>query len=174
MRRRYVHFDITRIVQAWTGGAPNHGLQLRLADESDQMTSWRRFYSMERGEQGGAPRIDLTYNRAPRAPARLADSTAPTPDGTRQAAAGPFTMSAEIGDDDGEWVDARFEISLDPATGDHGVVWTGSGSSRTGHVGHIVVEARVLRPGVRYRWRVRGDDGSDVGPWSAYQHFQAR
>ncbi|MEV4014282.1 DNRLRE domain-containing protein [Nonomuraea angiospora] len=165
----YVRFDVTEIVRAWASGAPNHGLQLRGADAP----RLRKFYSTERGEEGGAPQLDVTYNTPPAAPAGTGDTTLTDAAGVRTATTPAFSMWALIADADGEWVDARFEISHDPAHGRSGVVWTGTGSSSSREAARITLDGRVLSPGGWYQWRVRGDDGAAAGPWSPYLPFRA-
>ncbi|TDC90804.1 DNRLRE domain-containing protein [Nonomuraea deserti] len=168
----YLRLDVTGIVRAWARGAPNHGLQLRAAPGASA-PHVHTFYATERGEEGGAPELDITYNTPPPAPARLGDTTATGAGGVRVATTAEFSMWALIADADGEWVDARFEISHDPAYGRGGVVWTGAGSSSAQEAARITLDSRVLTPGGRYRWRVRGDDGSAMGPWSPYLAFHA-
>ncbi|MEV4109873.1 hypothetical protein [Nonomuraea sp. NPDC049695] len=83
-----------------------------------------------------------------------------------------LALRATVADADGEWLDADFELSPDPAHDTGTVVWRGSASTRTGQPGTVTVDRAVLRPDVSYRWRVRGNDGSDTGPWSAYRYVR--
>jgi hypothetical protein len=157
----YLRFDVTAIVRAWAAGEPNHGLQLRARDESSPR-AWRRFYASERDEEGGPPRLDIVYNAVPETPSRLSHTVGAT----------SLVLSAGVADADGEWLDAEFELSPDPAGGAGTGIWRGSASARTGRPGTVTVGRDVLRPGVLYRWRVRGSDGTDSGPWSPYQYVR--
>ncbi|MFB4286669.1 DNRLRE domain-containing protein [Nonomuraea sp. ATR24] len=50
----FLTWGVTGIAQAWAKGAPNHGIQLRGADESEA-TNWRAFAASENKEQGVKP-----------------------------------------------------------------------------------------------------------------------
>ncbi|MEV4373714.1 DNRLRE domain-containing protein [Nonomuraea sp. NPDC049637] len=160
----YLRFDVTGIVRAWTAGEPEDGLQVRAHDEDDPH-AWRRFYAGERGEEGAAPRLDIVYNAVPGTPSMLGQSI-----GTS------LTLSAAVADPDGEWLDAEFELSVAPAHGTSTstgmVIWRGSASTRAGRPGTVTVDRALLRPDVLYRWRVRGDDGTDTGPWTGYRYVR--
>jgi len=65
-----------------------------------------------------------------------------------------------------------FEVA-NPATGV--VVASGAGATvASGADSAWAVPANKLAAGSTYRWRARGNDGTGVGPWSAYKYFNTQ
>jgi hypothetical protein len=59
----FLSWGVTGIAQAWAKGAPNHGIQLRGADETEA-TNWRAFAASENKEQGvKPPTLVVVYTR---------------------------------------------------------------------------------------------------------------
>ncbi|WP_156325699.1 DNRLRE domain-containing protein [Nonomuraea sp. SBT364] len=59
----FLTWGVTGIAQAWAKGAPNHGIQLRGADENEA-TNWRAFAASENKEEGvKPPTLAVVYSR---------------------------------------------------------------------------------------------------------------
>ncbi|MER7206492.1 DNRLRE domain-containing protein [Streptosporangium sp. NPDC000239] len=59
----YLRWEVTSIARAWAAGAPNHGVQLRSANEAEA-DNWRAFAASENKEEGvGQPTLTVTYRR---------------------------------------------------------------------------------------------------------------
>ncbi|MFF0574628.1 DNRLRE domain-containing protein [Streptosporangium saharense] len=59
----YLRWEVTSIARAWASGAPNHGVQLRGANEAEA-NNWRAFASSENRDKGvRQPTLTVTYRR---------------------------------------------------------------------------------------------------------------
>ncbi|MFC4117038.1 DNRLRE domain-containing protein [Nonomuraea zeae] len=59
----FLAWPVTDIAKAWAGGAPNHGIQLRGADENEK-TNWRAFAASENKNEGvHPPTLTVAYWR---------------------------------------------------------------------------------------------------------------
>ncbi|MFB9881802.1 DUF6531 domain-containing protein [Planobispora siamensis] len=118
------------------------------------------------GGAGGEDCTDaLTLTLEPASPATASTATGGAVtgiDGTSYTGATPRLYAAAT-DANGDTVRLDFEVST--ATGT--VLWTGSVSGvSAGKQGAIEVPAGTLADGQAWRWRARGFDGIDYGPWS--------
>ncbi|GIH25507.1 hypothetical protein Aph01nite_38170 [Acrocarpospora phusangensis] len=168
-------WSIEDIVQAWTDGGSNYGLQIRAADES-VATNWRMFRSSENTVGAHPPQLTVQWNSYPTVPTNL--SITPSAGGTNGGLYVTSLTPALTGlVGDGEWDTERidFVIERDPAypAEGSGTVWTGSVNNlMQGELGTIAVPAGALANGNHYRWRARGYDGTDYSrSWSAWQTF---
>jgi RHS repeat-associated protein len=111
------HWDVTKIVDGWANGTfSNYGLQIRANTETAN-AAWRRYRSINYTDPTVAPRLVVTYNRAPNTP------TQPTANAVGTYAAHDTdpvqtyvqdttpTFSTTVSDVDGGTVQARFEVS---------------------------------------------------------------
>ncbi|MFI1018695.1 DNRLRE domain-containing protein [Streptomyces sp. NPDC020965] len=171
-----VDFDIDAIVQAWTDGQPNHGLQIRGTSETDSLT-WRRFRSANyvSGDHAQEPHLTVTYDSYPGAPtaSAISPSAVNAYNGIRYVTSLTPTLSAKVTDPDGATVRAQFEISPDPAYNDTTYTYTGtSGAVASGsNATFTIPTANKLPSGPKLRYRVRGYDGTFYGPWTGYMPF---
>ncbi|MET8162511.1 DNRLRE domain-containing protein [Sphaerisporangium sp. NPDC005289] len=167
----FMHWINTSMVQAWADGAANNGVQVRGASETDSNT-WRRFYSSNYSDSAYKPRLAVTYNSYPGAPAQITTGGAHQSGGIWYSTKTP-ALIASVPDPDGGQVRLDFEVSETTANGG-AVLWTGNTPNVTaGQTGQISVPAGILTQGRPYRWRTRGYDGTDYGAWSAYSTYTA-
>ncbi|MEV6985327.1 DUF4082 domain-containing protein [Sphaerisporangium sp. NPDC051017] len=168
-------FSIESILQAWSDGTPNYGLQIRAVNEADA-TNWRMFRSSENTAGMPGPKIIVQWNSYPTVPSALSitPSAGGTNGGTFVTSLTP-TLAGLVGD--GEWDTERidFEILRDPAypAEGTGTVWSGAVNGlQQGELGKIQVPAGKLADGKHYQWRARGFDGTDYSrSWSALKSF---
>ncbi|MGW0826015.1 DNRLRE domain-containing protein [Streptomyces sp. NPDC002845] len=172
-----MNFDIDAIVQAWAGGATNHGIQVRGASETDSMT-WRRFRSANYVSGNGStePHLTVTYNSYPATPASraISPSAVNAYNGKRYVTSLRPTLSATVTDADGSTARAQFEITEDPAYADaDGFSYTKSTSYvASGQTASLKIpEGSELPAGKHLRYRVRAYDGTDYGAWTGYTTF---
>ncbi|MFJ5657309.1 DNRLRE domain-containing protein [Streptomyces microflavus] len=171
-----VNFDVDSIVQDWAGGAANYGLQLRGADEKDA-TTWRRFRSANyvSGDGSSEPHLTVTYNSYPAVPVSgaIAPSQVNAYNGSRYVTSLTPTLSAKVTDPDGSKTKAQFEITPDPAHADTTYTYTAASALvASGSIASVAVPSATAFPaGSHLRYRVRANDGTDDGPWSAYSTF---
>jgi hypothetical protein len=79
------------------------------------------------------------------------------------------TLKANFSDPDGGRGHVDFEV-YNNATG--ALVTSGAGSTVTSvALSSWTVPAGKLAGGVTYKWRCRGNDGTDAGAWSVYKTF---
>lgn len=174
----WVDINVTKIVAAWASGAmdPANGLQLSGTETSG--SQWWAFCSRDYDPNAAActvssnvPTLSVTYNSYPGIPKSLAVEPSNAVSGTTWTDTLTPEISATIGDGDGGTMRADFEVwagsSNSPA------VEVVSGSKR-GSVGSPIlwsVPSGNLTDGSTYEFRVRGNDGVDFGPWSAWKVF---
>ncbi|WP_234375899.1 DNRLRE domain-containing protein [Streptomyces sp. CB01373] len=167
------NWTLTGMVQDWANGAANNGIQLRSSDEKD-LTNWRRFWSANYTTAGYAPKLVVTYNSYPTtASAAISPSFANPYNGTLYVTSLTPTLSAKVTDADGDSVKAQFEVVADPAKPDTTYTHTGTSASvASGATAKLAIPSASAFPaGSHLRFRVRGYDGTDYGPWSAYTRF---
>ncbi|WP_436700278.1 DNRLRE domain-containing protein [Nocardioides sp. BYT-33-1] len=140
-------WDATAIVQAWAGGAANHGVQVR-ADSESSATGYRQYRSLENGDSAKLPTLTITYTPAPepnQPPATPAQLNA-TPGAHGWVRSATPTLSAVVSDPEGGPVAAVFEI-VEGAD----VVWTGTSDEvASGGTASVQVPACVLAEGTAY------------------------
>ncbi|WP_182876624.1 DNRLRE domain-containing protein [Microbispora sp. H10670] len=169
-------WSIEDIVQYWTDHpAENYGLQVRAVSET-QATNWRMYRSSENTVGADGPRLTIQWNSYPTVPHHLTvnPSAGGTNGGTFVTSLTP-TMTGMVGD--GEWDTETISFYLEhdpsyPAEGT-GSVWTGSVTGiLQGELGTVTVPSGKLVNGYHYRWRARGDDGTDYSrDYSSYRYF---
>ncbi|MER7835336.1 DNRLRE domain-containing protein [Streptomyces sp. NPDC096040] len=167
------NWNLQTITQAWADGSTNYGLQIRSADETDS-TTWRRFRSANYTTTGYAPKLVVTYNSyATTSGAAISPSALNAYNGKRYATSLTPKLSAKVTDADGSSVKGQFEITADPDYADTTYSYTAtSGNVSSGGSASITVPtASALPAGKHLRFRVRGYDGTDYGPWSGYTTF---
>ncbi|MFJ3820394.1 DNRLRE domain-containing protein [Streptomyces nodosus] len=167
------NWTLTGMVQDWANGAANNGIQLRSSDEKD-LTNWRRFWSANYTTAGYAPKLVVTYNSYPTtASAAISPSFANPYNGSLYVTSLTPTLSAKVTDADGDSVKAQFEVTADPAKADATYSYTGTSASvASGSTAKLAIPSASAFPaGSHLRFRVRGYDGNDYGPWSAYTRF---
>lgn len=168
------NWTLTGMVQDWANGAPNDGIQIRSADETDP-TTWRRFRSANYSTAGYAPKLVVNYNSYPALPSAVSvtPSAADSYDHTRYVSSLTPSLQATVTDADGGSVQGQFEITADPAYADTAYSYTGTSASvSSGSTAkYTVPSGNALPNGVHLRMRVRGYDGTDYGSWSSYTAF---
>ncbi|WP_204069935.1 DNRLRE domain-containing protein, partial [Planobispora siamensis] len=162
-----MRFPITAMTQAWADGAANHGVQVRGVSEND-VRSYRMFHSTDFDVPGITPNppvLVAIYNSYPDTATISTDGEVAGTDDVAYTGATP-TLYAAATDADGGTMRLDFEVST--ATGT--IVWTGSSAAvNAGAQASVAIPAGKLADGQAWRWRARGFDGTDYGPWSAYK-----
>jgi RHS repeat-associated protein len=165
---------LTDLVQGWASGSmANHGLAVRADSESD-LASWKEFYSSDHG--WGHPQLEVTYNSYPNTPTSLSPAS-----GGYQATLTP-ELNGKYSDPDGGTGRVNYEVRLNSngnlvvassttrtpkATSGSLHPWTISDTSASVWSG----TPHQLINGTTYKWRARGDDGTDVSAWTSYRTF---
>jgi RHS repeat-associated protein len=155
---------LTDLVQGWASGSmANHGLAVRADSETD-LASWKEFYSSDHGF--GHPQLEVTYNSYPNTPTSLSPAS-----GGYQATATPV-LNGKFSDPDGGTGRVNFEVRLNS----NGNLVVASSTTRTpkannGSLHPWTVPSGNLTNGTTYKWRARGDDGTDVSAWTSYRTF---
>ncbi|MFE9248350.1 DNRLRE domain-containing protein [Streptomyces sp. NPDC007088] len=170
-----MNFSLGPLVQAWADGSANYGLRVASPDETDSLT-WRRFFSANHvsGDSAEEPHLTVTYNSyATTASAAIAPSALNAYNGSRYVTSLTPKLAAKVTDADGSAVKGQFEISPDPGAADTTYTYTASsGNVSSGGEASVTVPAGSALPsGKHLRFRVRGYDGTDYGPWSGYTTF---
>ncbi|MFD5429480.1 DNRLRE domain-containing protein [Streptomyces sp. NPDC127084] len=170
-----MNYDIDAIVQSWADGWPNYGLQIRSADESDSLT-WRRFRSSDyaSGDNSAEPHLTVTYNSYTTTSSwSISPMTRNAYDGKRHVTSLTPILSAKVTDPDGSASKAQFEVTPDPNYADTTYTYTGTSASvASGSAASITIpQASALPAGAHLRFRARGHDGTDYGPWSGHTTF---
>ncbi|MBG0814278.1 phospholipase A2 [Planomonospora sp. ID82291] len=164
----WMKFPITTIAQAWAAGSPNYGVHVVGASETD-IRSARWFHSANYSAGGTAhpPALVVTYNSYPATATTKTVGVSTGTDGVAYSTATPRLYGAAK-DADGGVSRVYFEVSDTAGT----VLWTGSVSGLVaGTQGAVTVPAGKLAHGQKWRWRARGFDGLDYGPWSGYLSY---
>ncbi|RCG32290.1 sugar-binding protein [Sphaerisporangium album] len=168
----YMKWNITGIVQAWAGGAANHGLVLRAASET-ATANYRVFTSSDETiEFNSPPKLSITYAAAP-ATGTLSTAPSATSGGTTLSASTTPTLRAQLNDADGGTLTGEFAVEHDPADTAHGTgaIWSGSVTGvAAGSDALIKVPAATLAEAWKIRWRARAYDGGLYSSWSNWQY----
>ncbi|MBG0825969.1 DNRLRE domain-containing protein [Planomonospora sp. ID91781] len=160
----WMKFPITAITQAWATGSPNYGVHVVGASETD-FRSARWFHSGNYSAGGTAhpPALVVTYNSYPATATTVTTGVTTGTDKVAYSTATP-RLYAAAADADGGTMRLDYEVSTPAGT----VLWTSSASVPAGAQKLMTVPAGEIAHGQKWRWRVRGFDGLDYGPWSAY------
>jgi YD repeat-containing protein len=154
---------LTDLVQGWASGSmTNHGLAVRADSETD-LASWKEFNSSDAGSNH--PQLEVTYNSYPNTPTSLSPAS-----GGYQATATPV-LNGKFSDPDGGTGRVNFEVRLNS----NGNLVVASSTTRakvaSGSLHPWTVPSGNLSNGTTYKWRARGDDGTDVSAWTSYRTF---
>ncbi|WP_433528071.1 DNRLRE domain-containing protein [Micromonospora sp. CA-263727] len=174
----HVSWNVNSIVQAWADGQPNYGIRLAAVTETDVLT-WRRYrsanYVPDAHDPSVEPSLTVTYSSYPAVPASLAVSPSQVNayNGVRYVTSLTPKLSAKVSDADGGTVRAQFEVTPNPTYNDTTYTYTAtSGAVASGSAASLAIPAaNPLPAGKRLRYRVRGYDGANYGPWSSYVYF---
>ncbi|GAA4565193.1 LamG domain-containing protein [Planotetraspora kaengkrachanensis] len=175
----YMGWDIDSIVSAWAAGAPDYGLRLAAADESDP-DSWAKFYSANKysGADAREPRLIITYENPPPAPTAADLSSDPGGACATDAAAPALSstatpiLTAVLRDPDNrvggtiEWWDGQTlkgSRNFPPITNSR--ISSGLPFSAT-------VPAGSFTDGQTIAWRARSSDENATSGWSAWCHLK--
>ncbi|HTY72031.1 MAG TPA: hypothetical protein VMI11_06345, partial [Actinomycetes bacterium] len=162
-----VNFTVTSAVAADVAASQStYPFELRsaTATESD-VAGWKKF--------ANNPTLSVTYNTPPLVPDQLLiDSCTTACASPALTRSGTPDLRAVAHDVDGGFETLDFEV------------WAGNNPSPTTEVtsgtvanvnsnapGTWKVPSGTLANGSTYEWRVRGDDGTDTGPWTAWYVF---
>ena len=150
---------VTDLVQGWAEGSiENNGLAVRAADES-ATNSWKIFRSSD--ASSNHPELVVTYNSIPNTPKTLSPAEDVYSTTTRP------TLHGKSCDPDGGKLRVNFQVYNSAGSS----LMTSSDTSRakvsscTDHP--WTVPLNELTDGSSYRWRARGDDGTDVSAWTS-------
>jgi hypothetical protein len=140
---------------------PNYGFYVQADSETDNL-GWKKFNSFNAGSN--VPVLTVTYNSHPATPG----SSMSPGNGAFVATTTP-TLKANFKDNDGGHGHVDFEV-YNNTTG--ALVTSGAGSTVTSiALSSWKVPAGKLANGTVYKWRCRGDDGTDTSGWSVYKTF---
>jgi RHS repeat-associated protein len=156
---------LQQLVQDWANGTPPTGgvannLEV-VAHSETSASSYKRFNSIDAGSD--EPYLAVTYNSFPTA------VTAKWPEAGQYVNNLEPPMHADFQDPDGGTGQVQFEIDNN-TTGTNIVTALGSQTS-VGGESIYTVPSGDLADGTTYKWRARGYDGTDYGPWSSYRTF---
>ncbi|GIF75450.1 RHS repeat-associated core domain-containing protein [Asanoa siamensis] len=137
---------------------------IRATDETD-ILAWKRFRSGDAVAAGEVPFAEVNYGAPPSA---LNPSTLQPGDAAETETRTPL-MRAVFSDPDGDTGRVDYEIydrtgATLLASGAGGTVASGAESTWTVPGGELVANTV-------YKWRARGNDGTDLGPWSAWRYL---
>lgn len=157
-----VSFDAKAIVQAWQGGAANHGVQIK-ADNESANTGWRKYRSLENGDTAKAPKLSITYNTPPQVPPYTQVTPAGVVGSTYHTREVKPTFTTIPSDPDGDLVTAELRIQQGGTTVQS---WT------SGQVASASAVSRTLTTALgegsyTASWRV--SDGTLTSAWSPDQ-----
>lgn len=160
----WVQTDLTTLTDRWaTGAITNNGAYVVVpsAHENDH-NYWRQFRSNQASGTEHTT-LSVTYNSYPATPTSLYPAT-----GTKFGSLTP-AIRAKFTDADGGVGHDEYEL-YNNATGT--LVASGSGATvASGQHSYWNVPAGTLADGVTYKWRARGNDGTDVSPWTVFVTF---
>ncbi|GAA3786630.1 hypothetical protein GCM10022226_00920 [Sphaerisporangium flaviroseum] len=163
----YMKWNVTGIVQAWAGGAANHGLVLRAASET-ATANYRVFTSSDETiEFNSPPKLAITYTTPPTLGALSVSPSA----GSQTSSLTP-SLKAQLNDADGGVLTGEFQVEHDPAVPAQGtgLIWSGSATGvQAGTTGSVTIPASTLTDGWKVRWRARAYDGTTYSAWSGWQ-----
>jgi RHS repeat-associated protein len=156
------------LVQGWADTTSGEvGMALKAPSETD--VSY--FKSVRSGENtSGKPFMYITYNSYPTIGARQTSPSTVCATGTAR----PFvnttqpTLKSVINDAEGGTVTGNFEWWT---TGGAKIGGATTGAAASGSTLSTVVPAGALADGGTYSWRVQGNDGTGIGPWSPWCEF---
>ncbi|MBN6052596.1 DNRLRE domain-containing protein [Nonomuraea sp. RK-328] len=157
--------QITKLVQAWAGGAGLYGLRLSLTDEA---TGNGTFYWNH-----NPVTLSVTYGSTP-AIENLRTAPVAGADGTLYTNTLTPSLYTGVRDNDGGAIKVDFEVEHDPADTSHGggAIWTGSVADvPAGNNATIAVPAGKLGDGWKIRWRARAFDGTSYSTWAPWQQI---
>ncbi|MGQ0631046.1 MAG: DNRLRE domain-containing protein [Sporichthyaceae bacterium] len=178
-----VSLDVTPIVAAWLGigtGIPNEGMTLRGANSETGSNSFKEFCSLnvEAGTSCDSasrrPTLTVTYNSLPKAPIDMAaEPGANCIDGVNRPFVNTRTPVLTGSSFDGDNDKTRLRLEVWPLSGSPAVATGHSGAFLpTKSSNRWMVPANVLADGSSYRWRAKGDDGTDLSSsWSLWCEF---
>ncbi|MEN3540967.1 DNRLRE domain-containing protein [Microbispora sp. ZYX-F-249] len=164
-------WTVTPIVQAWASGTANYGVQVRAANEANDLVGMG-FHSAEMTGAGAKPPLlTVTYTTAS-APA--AGNLSITPVTGNAVSSLTPTLHATVSDPAGGNLRADYEIEHDPAYTAEGTgqIWAGSSTGVTsGNDAPAAVPAGKFTDGWHIRWRARATNTgtSTSSAWSAWQ-----
>ncbi|MEU8270769.1 DNRLRE domain-containing protein [Sphaerisporangium sp. NPDC049002] len=163
----YMKWNVTGIVQAWAGGAANHGLVLRAASET-ATANYRVFTSSDETiEFNSPPKLVITYTTPP-----TLGALSVSPSAGSQTSSRTPSLKAQLNDADGGVLTGEFQVEHDPAVPAQGtgLIWSGSATGvQAGTTGSVTVPASTLTDGWKVRWRARVYDGTTYSAWSGWQ-----
>ncbi|WP_182378297.1 DNRLRE domain-containing protein [Nocardioides sp. WS12] len=148
-----VDFDATAIVKSWVGGADNYGVQLAAVTLNN--ASYRKYRSLENGDNAKSPKLTVTISQPPATPTGLIATpglygnfiTSKTP-----------TLSSVITDPDGGQVKGYYEIKQGSTS-----VWSDTTPAvASGGTTTIAVPAGNLTEGSTYTISAWGEDDVNV------------
>ncbi|MCX6398299.1 MAG: DNRLRE domain-containing protein [Propionibacteriales bacterium] len=148
-----VDFDATDIVKSWVGGSTNHGVQLAAVTLNN--ASYRKYRSLENGDNTKSPKLTVTISQPPATPTGLIATpglynnfiTSKTP-----------TLSSVITDPDGGQVKGYYEIKQGST-----LVWSGTSPAvPSGGTTTVAVPAGNLTEGTTYTISAWGEDDVNV------------
>jgi RHS repeat-associated protein len=156
------------LVQGWADTTSGEvGMALKAPSETD--VSY--FKSVRSGENtSGKPFMYVTYNSYPTIGARQTSPSTTCATGTAR----PFvntaqpTLKSVISDAEGATVTGNFEWWT---TGGAKIGGATTGAAASGSILSTVVPSGALTDGGTYSWRVQGNDGTGIGPWSPWCEF---
>ena len=108
----YVLFDVASLAQSWVAGAPNKGIELRAASDTDT-GNFRVFYSADAGVYGTMPTLWISYNRRPAMPTPAEPPNSPA-DGAAVSTLTPTLAVNPAADPDGDPVKYFFRVTDSP------------------------------------------------------------
>jgi RHS repeat-associated protein len=154
---------IVDLVQNWANGTyTNYGMAIKVPDETVSQ-SWKKFNSSDHASH--QPYLSVTYNSYPNTPTSLSPATS-----TYQTTTQP-TLNGKFSDPDGGTGRVNYEVRLNS----NGNLVVSSSTTRakvsSGSLHPWTVPSGNLTDGTVYKWRARGDDGTDVSPWTSYRTF---
>ncbi|MFJ9315332.1 DNRLRE domain-containing protein [Pimelobacter simplex] len=145
-----VDFDATAIVKSWVGGTTNYGVQIR-ADNAGANASWRKYRSLENGDNTKAPKLTVTINQNPDTPTGLTTDSGGYGNWVRSKTP---TLSAVVTDPDGGQVKSYFEVKQSGT-----LIWSGTSTAvASGGTASLQVPTGKLVEGGTYGVYAYGED----------------
>jgi RHS repeat-associated protein len=156
-------YTIVGLIQGLANGTyNNYGFALRAASETNSQ-SWKQFNSSDNASH--QPYLTVTYNSYPNTPTSLSPSS-----GGYQTTTTPV-LNGKFSDPDGSTGRVNYEVRLNS----NGNLVVASSTTRakvsSGSLHPWTIPSGNLTNGTVYKWRARGDDGTDVSSWTSYRTF---